>query len=193
MVAAAPALLTLSPPDRAAHLDTARVLDEPLAPATISYVPQRPIAVADQHDDPVTRIGIIVDLARQKAYVYRGVDLVISAPISSGRRGYETPHGTFAILEKAVWHRSTIYSGAPMPYMERLTWSGVAFHAGGLPGYRQSHGCIHLSRSVARRLFGMTRIGTMVVVSHGLPGPPPTDGAIPSTPWAAATMAALAL
>jgi len=73
----------------------------------------------------------------------------------------------FSVIQKQRWHESNIYSGAPMPYMQRITWSGVAMHAGVLPGYPASHGCIRLPESFAVRLYGMTRIGARVVVSHG--------------------------
>jgi hypothetical protein len=146
--------------------------------------------------DPVS---IVIDLGRQVAYIYQSSRLAGITTVSSGRRGYDTPTGTFPILQKAVWHRSTIYSGAPMPYMQRLTWGGVALHAGGVPGYRQSHGCIHLPTSFARTLFAVTRIGAIVEVTHGLPraeqppAPAPTlmmaSMALPSTAQAVATMA----
>src|SRR5690606_8804076 len=87
-------------------------------------------------------------------------------PISSGQPGHRTPTGVFSILQKARYHESNIYSGAPMPFMQRLTWSGIALHAGQLPGYPASHGCIRLPYQFAQRLFGLTRIGARVVVSH---------------------------
>lgn len=78
----------------------------------------------------------------QKAYVYRNGVLIGVATVSAGRPGHLTPTGVFTILQKQKEHRSTIYDGAPMPYMERLTWGGIALHAGGLPGYPESHGCV---------------------------------------------------
>jgi lipoprotein-anchoring transpeptidase ErfK/SrfK len=186
---AAPVLLTPLPPPAPRYRPAAPMpllRHEPIAQP-------EPVAFADLRDDASQRVGIVVDLARQRAYVFRGPDLVIGAPVSSGRRGYGTPAGSFAILQKAVWHRSTLYSGAPMPYMQRLTWSGVALHAGGVPGYRQSHGCIHLSPSVARRLYGMTRLGTIVVVARRLPGASPVAETVPGTEWAAALITATAL
>ncbi len=147
-------------------------------------------------------VGIVIDLGRQMAYVYRAGTLIGVSTVSTGRRHHETPSGAFPILEKAVWHRSTIYSGAPMPYMQRLTWGGVALHSGGVPGYRQSHGCIHLPPAFARSLFKVTRIGSEVRVVRrfdDLPatiGPPMTLAAgtpFPTTAQSAAVIIAAAL
>lgn len=88
--------------------------------------------------------------------------LAQGASVSSG---HETPTGVFTILEKNVEHRSNVYNNAAMPYQQRLTWGGVALHAGGLPGYPESHGCVHLPYAFARLLFNVTQRGTMVVVS----------------------------
>ena len=81
------------------------------------------------------------------------------------RRGRETPTGMFTILQKEVVHRSRTYDDAPMPYMQRLTWKGVAMHAGHLPGYPASHGCIRLPKGFAKRLYGVTKIGTPVMIT----------------------------
>jgi lipoprotein-anchoring transpeptidase ErfK/SrfK len=99
---------------------------------------------------------IVVSLPTQTMFVFnRGVPWG-SSRVSTGRRGHGTPAGLFPILQKAVHHRSTIYSGAPMPYMQRLTWGGVALHAGYVPAYRASHGCIRVPRAFARRLYALT-------------------------------------
>jgi len=96
--------------------------------------------------------------------VYRnGVPIAVST-VSTGREGRETPTGEFTILQKEVVHRSRTYDDAPMPYMQRLTWKGVAMHAGRLPGYRASHGCIRLPRGFAKLLYGITEIGTPVTI-----------------------------
>jgi len=108
---------------------------------------------------------VYVDLSRQRATVYRnGVRIAVST-VSSGREGYETPTGVFTILQKDADHHSNKYNSAPMPYQQRLTWDGVALHAGGLPGYPESHGCVHLPMGFARALFGVTRLGATVVVA----------------------------
>lgn len=108
---------------------------------------------------------IYVDLSRQLATVYRnGVRIAIST-ISSGKEGYATPTGVFTILQKDATHHSNKYHDAPMPFQERLTWDGVALHAGGLPGFPESHGCVHLPYSFAQALFGVTSLGATVVIS----------------------------
>jgi hypothetical protein len=96
--------------------------------------------------------------------VYRNGILIGATTVSTGRPGHLTPTGVFTVLQKQKEHRSTIYDGAPMPYMERLTWGGVALHAGGLPGYPESHGCIHLPSEFARRLFEISPNGMTVVI-----------------------------
>ena len=109
---------------------------------------------------------VIVSLDEQRAYVYRNGLLVAVSTASTGKPGYETPTGVFTILQKDKDHRSSIYNNAPMPYQQRLTWSGVALHAGGLPGYPESHGCVHLPSAFAQKLFDATTMGMTVVVSR---------------------------
>jgi L,D-transpeptidase catalytic domain len=108
---------------------------------------------------------MIVSIDEQRAYVYRNGILIGFTTVSTGRPGHETPTGVFTILQKDKDHRSTIYDSAPMPYMERLTWGGVALHAGGLPGYPESHGCVHLPSEFARLLFETTSTGMTVVIA----------------------------
>lgn len=118
----------------------------------------------------VTRSGpllMVVSLDEQRAYVYRNGVLTGVSTVSTGKKGYETPTGVFTILQKNEDHYSNIYDNAPMPYMQRLTWGGIALHAGGLPGYPASHGCIRLPSEFARLLFAVTSTGmTVVVASH---------------------------
>lgn len=111
-------------------------------------------------------LAVIVSLTEQRAYVYRNGILTGVTTISSGREGYETPTGVFTVLQKDKDHRSNLYGNAPMPYQQRLTWDGVALHAGGLPGYPESHGCIHLPSEFARLLFDASNIGMTVVVAQ---------------------------
>lgn len=114
---------------------------------------------------PAGPLLIYVNLSDQRATVYRnGVRIGVST-VSSGRAGHETPTGVFTILQKDARHRSTIYDNAPMFFMERLTWDGVALHAGGLPGYPESHGCVHLPLEFARLLYGATNLSVTVVVA----------------------------
>ena len=114
-------------------------------------------------DDPMT---IIVSLPNQRAKIYRGTSVITSTAVSTGKRGYATKAGVYSILEKRRRHYSNLYNGAPMPWMQRLTWTGTALHAGAIPGYPASHGCIRLPYSFAPKLFKMTEVGGQVVVAH---------------------------
>ncbi|RYD92441.1 MAG: L,D-transpeptidase [Sphingomonadales bacterium] len=114
---------------------------------------------------PAGPVLLVVSLATQRAVLYRnGVPIGIST-VSTGRKGHVTPTGIFTVLEKRAEHYSNIYDNAPMPYMHRLTWGGVALHGGHLPGYPDSHGCIRLPTAFAKHLFGATRLGMTVVVT----------------------------
>ncbi len=112
-------------------------------------------------------IVVVVSLTEQRAYVYRnGIEIGFTT-VSTGKRGHETPTGIFTILQKDKDHHSSVYNDASMPYQERLTWDGVALHAGGLPGYPSSHGCVHLPSKLAEELFKASHMGmTVVVVSN---------------------------
>jgi hypothetical protein len=113
---------------------------------------------------PAGPIVVVVSLTEQRAYVYRnGVEIGFTT-VSTGKPGHETPTGVFTILQKDKDHRSSKYNNAPMPYQQRLTWDGVALHAGGLPGYPESHGCVHLPSKFAEELFGSSHMGMTVVV-----------------------------
>lgn len=113
---------------------------------------------------PAGPVEIVISLGAQRAYVYRAGTLIGVSTISSGRSGYETPVGRFGILQKKRMHRSNRYESAPMPYMQRLNWYGVALHAGHVPGYPASHGCIRLPPKFAANLYGVTRLGGFVWV-----------------------------
>jgi lipoprotein-anchoring transpeptidase ErfK/SrfK len=114
-----------------------------------------------------------VSLKTQRVTVYDAAGEVTSAPISSGRVGFPTPTGVFTVLEKNKIHYSNLYDSAPMPNMQRITWSGVALHAGQLPGYPASHGCIRLPHGFSKKLYGMTKLGTRVIVSRDPVAPEP--------------------
>ncbi|QWT19697.1 L,D-transpeptidase [Bacillus sp. NP157] len=111
-------------------------------------------------------MAVIVSLTEQRAYAYRNGILIGVTTVSTGKKGYETPTGVFTILQKDKNHKSNKYNAAPMPYQERLTWDGVALHAGGLPGYPESHGCVHMPTEFARLLFDSTNMGMTVVVAE---------------------------
>jgi hypothetical protein len=95
-----------------------------------------------------------------------GTPVAVSA-VSTGMPGHPTPMGVFSVIQKQKWHHSNLYSNAPMPYMQRITWSGVALHAGVVPGHPASHGCIRLPERFAVRLWGMTKVGARVIIARG--------------------------
>jgi hypothetical protein len=107
-------------------------------------------------------IEIVVSLPLQVAYVYRGGTLIGVSTVSSGKPGNETPTGSFEILQKRREHYSNLYDNAPMPFMQRLTWDGIALHAGAIPGQPASHGCVRLPTAFARHLFNATKLGAAV-------------------------------
>jgi len=106
-----------------------------------------------------------LQIADQRVSLYDNGTLVARSSVSTGVRRHPTPLGVFSVLEKERWHRSNIYSGAPMPYMQRITWSGIALHAGELPGYPASHGCIRLTNDFAIRLWHLTKRGARVIIA----------------------------
>ncbi|MEO1206983.1 MAG: L,D-transpeptidase family protein [Pseudomonadota bacterium] len=114
---------------------------------------------------------IVVSLSKQRLVAYRGTKIVAQSRISSGKRGHRTPKGVFTILQKRKRHYSNLYANAPMPFMQRVTWSGIALHAGHIPGYPASHGCIRLPYSFARKLFSMTSMADRVIITDGRPEP----------------------
>src|SRR5215510_3836415 len=116
---------------------------------------------------PAGPILAIVSLAKQRISVYGHAGLLAQSPVSTGMPGYRTPAGVFSVLQKSKFHRSNIYWNAPMPYMQRITWSGVTLHAGVVPGYPASHGCIRLPHQFAVKLYGMSKIGTRIVIVPG--------------------------
>lgn len=135
-------------------------------------------------DGPVV---IVVSIARQRAYAYRnGVPIGIST-VSTGKKGHETPTGVFTLLQKNIDHKSNLYDDAPMPYMQRLTWDGIAMHAGNLPGYPASHGCIRLPYGFARHLYGITKLGLTVIIIPGADVPrfAPTPSILDANPHTA--------
>ncbi len=116
---------------------------------------------------PAGPVVIIVSVPEQTLFVYRNGIRIGRSTISSGKRGHRTPTGVFTVLQKDVEHHSSIYNGASMPFMERLTWDGIALHAGNLPGYPASHGCVRLPIDFAQKLFKVTTRGTTVIVTDG--------------------------
>src|SRR5262245_19810092 len=109
-------------------------------------------------------IMAIVALSEQQITVYSPNGRIVRARVSSGRPGYETPAGIYSVLQKRAEHYSNLYDDASMPFMQRITWSGIALHAGVVPGYPASHGCVRMPYTFAEQLFGLTNIGMRVVV-----------------------------
>ena len=120
---------------------------------------------AEPQDPPKGPLQIIISIADQRISLYDNGALIARSSVSTGVQGYPTPLGIFSVISKERWHRSNIYSAAPMPYMQRITWSGIALHAGVLPGYPASHGCIRLSNDFAIRLWHLTERGTRVIIA----------------------------
>ncbi|RXD02589.1 hypothetical protein EQZ23_17340 [Sphingomonas sp. UV9] len=124
-------------------------------------------------------VSIVISLLAQRAFVYRGSTMIAATTISSGKNGKDTPLGTYPILQKNAVHKSNLYNDASMPFMQRLTWDGIAIHAGRNPGFPDSHGCIRVPLGFAKRLFGVTTLGTTVTVTDDFEG-----GAMPEPPVA---------
>jgi hypothetical protein len=116
-------------------------------------------------------VEIVVSIPLQRAYVYRGRTLIGLTTVSTGRPGHRTPTGRFDILQKHARHFSSKYNNAPMPFMQRLTWDGIALHAGEIPGRPASHGCIRLPLAFAKALFTVTQLGGSVHVIQQSPAP----------------------
>jgi peptidoglycan hydrolase-like protein with peptidoglycan-binding domain len=139
---------------------------------------QKPAKAPDEsivHVDNKQPMIVVVSIGQQKVDVYRGTSLVTTSAVSTGTSAHPTFIGAFSIMQKARWHHSNIYSGAPMPWMNRLTWSGTAMHAGIVPGYPASHGCIRLTYAFAPKFFQMSSVGDNVITSRGRPKPTPIE------------------
>ncbi|TPE58745.1 L,D-transpeptidase [Sandaracinobacter neustonicus] len=124
---------------------------------------------------PEGPMTVIVHLPTQRAFVYRNGIRIGVTTVSSGKPGHKTPTGIFTILQKNKDHKSNLYNSAPMPYMQRLTWDGIALHAGNLPGYPASHGCIRMPMEFSKKLFEASSMGMTVVVTNGLVTPEVAD------------------
>lgn len=120
---------------------------------------------------PAGNVEIVVSIPQQRAYIYRANLLIGVTTVSTGMRGHRTPTGRFPIMEKRRTHFSNLYNNAPMPFMQRLTMGGIALHAGQIPGYAASHGCVRLPYEMARNLFGTTQVRTVVHIVADSPTP----------------------
>ena len=172
-IAASVLLVAFTPvrPAQAGIVGPAAAAAEP-APAAVEQAVLRPGEFVWQPErSPAGEVEIVVSIPLQRAYVYRGGTLIGVTTVSTGKPGHRTPTGKFDILQKHARHFSNKYNNAPMPYMQRLTWDGVALHAGQIPGHPASHGCVRLPLAFARQLFDVTRIGAAVHVVDQSPAP----------------------
>ena len=139
----------------------------PIEQAAAELSPNQFVWKDDGSGEPVS---IVISLIEQRAFVYRGSTMIAATTISSGKDGKDTPLGTYPILQKNAVHKSSLYNDASMPFMQRLTWDGIAIHAGRNPGFPDSHGCIRVPLGFAKQLFGVTTLGTTVTVTDDFEG-----------------------
>ncbi len=131
-------------------------------------------------------LQIVVSKDRQSLAVYDGDKVIATSKVSTGKRGHTTPSGIFSILEKKVYHESNLYSASPMPFMQRLTWSGIALHeSNSVPNYPASHGCVRMPKTFAKMLYQMTERGVHVVIADQPLVPQPFENAMLFQPLAA--------
>jgi lipoprotein-anchoring transpeptidase ErfK/SrfK len=174
LATAAAALVAMAPATAVAATDAT-------APEVTALAPNRFLWNDNATLEP---ISIVISIPDQKAYVYRGDLLIAASSVSTGKDGKDTPLGVFPILQKSERHKSNLYDSAPMPFMQRLTWDGVAIHAGLNPGFPASHGCIRVPTEFARRLFAVTSKGTPVLVTDASAAEgwvPPTEADVAGT------------
>ena len=141
-----------------------------IASFAFGAIPQADARTAQREDrfvpnhTPGTPLLAVVGLAEQRISIYDAKGKIMESPVSSGQTGYETPAGIYSIVQKEEEHHSNLYDDASMPFMERITWTGMALHAGVLPGYAASHGCVRLPHDFAERLYDVTNMGMRVLV-----------------------------
>src|SRR6187397_619859 len=157
----------------AALLTTAQAVEKPSAHTrgTPTGKPTGPLKPGEYwwkpQLSPSGPLMVLVSVPEQVMHVYRNGILIGRSTVSTGSKGHSTPGGVFSILEKKQEHYSKKYDNAPMPNMQRLTWTGIAMHSGNLPGYPASHGCIRLPFDFSQLLFRATAQGGTVVVGDG--------------------------
>jgi lipoprotein-anchoring transpeptidase ErfK/SrfK len=125
------------------------------------------LGTSEQPAKPKGPLSIMISLDRQQLALYAGGEPIAHSRVSTGQKGHSTPTGVFSIIQKDRWHRSNLYDDAPMYFMQRITWSGVALHQGIVPNYPASHGCIRLPEAFAKQLWGTTQVGVRVIITHG--------------------------
>jgi lipoprotein-anchoring transpeptidase ErfK/SrfK len=145
---------------------------QPRKPKARRNVAKKNATPEKESSKPQGPVIISISIDQQRLRLYDANGLFAETPVSTGMRGHPTPMGVFSVIQKDRLHHSNIYSGAPMPYMQRITWSGIAIHAGVLPGYPASHGCIRMPMAFAMKMWNWTRMGARVVVTPGEMTPP---------------------
>lgn len=151
-------------------LGTAPLLAQQMPPDTPPEDLEPGEFVWDAEAAPSGPVVVLVSLSEQFAYVYRNGIVIGYCPVATGKPGHETPTGVFTILQRDKDHVSNLYN-APMPYTQRLTWSGICLHAGSLPGYPNSHGCVHLPLEFSQLLYEIEDLGGTVVIADNHSGP----------------------
>jgi lipoprotein-anchoring transpeptidase ErfK/SrfK len=118
-------------------------------------------------------LTVVISIAKQQLTLYSNGTPIAHSRVSTGQPGHSTPTGVFSVIQKDRWHRSNIYDDAPMFYMQRITWSGVAMHQGVVPNYPASHGCIRLPEAFAKQMWGITQLGARVIIAQSEVTPAP--------------------
>jgi lipoprotein-anchoring transpeptidase ErfK/SrfK len=145
----------------------------PAKPAAVTTASREKAATAakDATPDLAARatgtLSVVISIDKQQLTLYSDGQPVAHSRVSTGQPGHATPTGVFSIIQRDRWHRSNLYGNAPMWFMQRITWSGVAMHQGIVPNYPASHGCIRLPEAFARQMWGTTKMGARVIVSYG--------------------------
>ncbi len=147
-------------PRQAARKETVASKEKPAKPE--ARTPK--VAVIPTPPEPLVAV---ISLQSQRIQVHNSQGILAESKVSTGQAGHRTPTGIFSVLQRNRYHESNIYSGAPMPFMQRVTWSGIALHLGVVPGYPASHGCIRLPGEFASRLWGLGRVGMRVIIAPG--------------------------
>src|SRR5215467_10634766 len=162
---------------RLPHAGLAALLPAALATALVTLAGDQAVArssrerEARRDDSGLSRpagrpLMAIVALGEQRVTIYDADGRILRAPVSTGQTGYETPAGIYSVIQKEAEHYSNLYDDASMPFMQRITWSGIALHAGVLPGHAASHGCVRMPYQFAKQLFDMTKLGRRVIVAR---------------------------
>lgn len=136
------------------------------APVLAASDKARSTAEVQQAAAPAWPLVAVISIGDQRVSVWSADGLVAKSSVSTGMSGHRTPTGVFSVIGKERYHESNLYSNAPMPFMQRITWSGVALHEGHLPGYAASHGCIRMPGDFAQKLYGITKTGMRVIVTE---------------------------